>query len=317
MAINPTLSRWMRIGGASTLALASLMLISLLYKNRPVPPEKFTTNIDLKNKKINDVSVEKTEDSSWPFLNNLLDNSEKWLSQNFNIWKLYQNLANPSSRYVVLNSGLRKEEVAAILAKELGWNDDERYIFIVMDQRLDKKNMEGYYTPGSYIIPNSAKPSVAYKTIMTKFDEEIKSQYASSTAQIINIDLALKIASIIEREAGGKDDMRLISGVIWNRIFKEMRLEMDATLQYAKGNSKDGWWTNVESKDKYIDSPYNTYKNAGLPPTPISNVSISAIKAALNPKKTKCIFYLHDRRGNIHCSVTYKEHLANIKKYYK
>ena len=125
-----------------------------------------------------------------------------------------------------------------------------------------------------------------------------------------------KIASIIQREAGGKKDMRLISGIIWNRIFAGMRLQMDATLQYAKGNEEEGWWPQVDPKDKNIDSPYNTYKYDSLPPTAIANPGMAALEAAYNPQKTSCMYYLHDKKGNIHCSKTYAEHKRNIEKYY-
>ena len=133
---------------------------------------------------------------------------------------------------------------------------------------------------------------------------------------MVSLDTAVKIASIIEREARGKDDMRLVSGVIWNRLFKEMSLDMDATLQYAKGNADTGWWPKVVPKDKFIDSPYNTYANEGLPPTPISNPRLSTIEAALNPKKTDYLFYIHDKYGIFRGARTYKEHKQNIARYY-
>ncbi|MDO8493472.1 MAG: endolytic transglycosylase MltG [bacterium] len=301
-------------------AMSGLLLILptyLLYTGKSPTPDKFTTNIDLENKVINDVIIDESYDGvTLPILHNFLEDGQKWLSSNFNVWKFYQNLASPTSRYIVLSSGLRKEEVANILKKNLKWNDSEKYAFINMDKTVDKKNMEGRYHPGSYLMPAGTKPTDAYKFIMNKFKEDVSGPYASSTANIINMDLALKIASIIEREAAGTKDMRLISGIIWNRIFTNMNLEMDATLQYAKGNNRVGWWPKVAPKDKYINSPYNTYRNGGLPPTPISNVSIATLQAALNPKKTECIFYIHDKHSLIHCAVTYKDHLANIKKYY-
>lgn len=130
----------------------------------------------------------------------------------------------------------------------------------------------------------------------------------------LDLDGAIRLASIIQREAAGPQDMRLISGIIWNRMAKGMSLELDATLQYVKGN-EDNWWPIVKSKDKYLDSPYNTYKYKGIPPGAISNPSIDAINAAFNPQKTDCIFYLHDSNRQIHCSKTYEGHLANINSY--
>ncbi len=130
----------------------------------------------------------------------------------------------------------------------------------------------------------------------------------------LDLDTAIRIASIIQREAAGPHDMRLISGIIWNRMAKGMSLELDATLQYVKG-TEDNWWPSVKSKDKYLDSPYNTYKYKGVPPGAISNPSIDAINSVYNPQKTDCIFYLHARNRQIHCSKTYEQHLANIRAY--
>ncbi len=97
-----------------------------------------------------------------------------------------------------------------------------------------------------------------------------------------------------------------------------MNLQVDATLQYAKANTKDTneWWPDVVPKDKYIKSPYNTYLHKGLPPTPIANPSVGAILAALNPIETPCLYYFNDKKGEFHCSKTYKEHVALIRKYY-
>jgi UPF0755 protein len=95
-----------------------------------------------------------------------------------------------------------------------------------------------------------------------------------------------------------------------------MNLDIDATLQYAKGNAETGWWPQVHPRDKKINSPYNTYTHKGLPPGPISNPGLAAIEAAYNPQKTNCIFYLHDKNRKIHCSETYAEHKNFIDIYY-
>jgi UPF0755 protein len=131
----------------------------------------------------------------------------------------------------------------------------------------------------------------------------------------------LIVASLLEREAYDFDDMRYISGIICNRLFINMRLQIDATMQYAKANKlknpgANDWWPTPVPADKFIDSPYNTYKYAGLPPTPIANPSIDAIIAALNPRKTDCLFYFHDPHGKFYCTKTYEEHVALLKQVY-
>ena len=228
----------------------------------------------------------------------------------------YENLANPSIRIIKVREGLRKEEIAEVVGAKLGWDTSQKNEFINAHLAVNSLNMEGYYFPKSYMVSKDENPTAMSQIMLSEFKKETKDIPKTKATKIINEDTALKIASIIQRESDGKTDMRLISGIIWNRIFKGMKLQMDATLQYAKGNSEDGWWPQVESKDKKIESPYNTYKYNSLPPTAIANPGLAAISAAYNPQSTNCIFYLHDKNSKIHCSATYEEHLKNIDKYY-
>ncbi len=265
---------------------------------------EFTTNIDLENK----IIVER-EDGG------IFSNVSVWfrdvvgggLMAFTGSWA-YQNLAQSDARYIYIREGLRREEVAALFAKHLDWDDIEKDEFMSAP--------EGMYYPGTYLLSEGKDSDLVREIMLNRFEREIADKYASTTKNIISIPTALKIASLIEREANGKRDMRLISGIIWNRIFRDMPLQIDATLQYAKGTEEHGWWPAVLSEDKKINSPYNTYKHKGFPPTPISNPGVASVYAALNPVKTKCLFYLHDRSRNIHCSATYEGHLKNINKYY-
>ena len=150
------------------------------------------------------------------------------------------------------------------------------------------------------------------------FVEDILSHYGTTTAELVPLNDALTVASLIQREAAGSDDMRIISGIIWNRLFLNMNLQIDATVQYAEANARSAgsWWPPVATRNLFLKSPYNTYVNKGLPPTPIANPSVAAVLAALNPVNTDCMFYFHDRMGQFHCSATYAEHVALLKKYY-
>jgi len=234
----------------------------------------------------------------------------------------YLDLANPSVRIVRVEEGLRKEEVAQIMADKLGWDDKQKLDFINpknAELALKETNVEGHYFPETYMVNKDDSPSVVSATMFDEFSKQtgkIVKPTSNKSKQIINQDTVLKIASIIQRESNGKTDMRLISGIIWNRIFNGMKLQMDATLQYAKGSEKDGWWEEVSPEDKKIDSSYNTYIHAGLPPSAIDSPGLSAIVAAYNPQKTNCLFYLHDKNRKIHCSKTYEEHKQNINNYY-
>lgn len=297
-----------------------LITITALYligkSNSLAPDQNFIITVD-PVRKIISASQPTTEDAEIHLAQEVADKVYEILSDEISS---VASLANPSVKYVNINPGMRKEEIADILAKKLKWSIDDEIKFLESKNELalaDINSGEGFYFPAGYSFSTGTTPVEAATTIITKFNGEVTNRFASSTADtVISLETALKIASIIERESNGKRDMRLISGIIWNRIFSGMSLDIDATLQYAKGTEKIGWWPRVVPDDKYIDSPYNTYQNKGLPPSPISSPSIASIQAALNPKKTECLFYLHDKRRNIHCSVTYKEHVANINRYY-
>lgn len=223
----------------------------------------------------------------------------------------YVNLANPSMRIVRVQEGLRKEEIAQVLENKLDWSDLDREEFI------NSVNVEGHYFPKTYLIHKDDEPSKVSETMQGEFDTQFSKIKKPKSKQVISEDTAIKIASIIQREAAGKHDMNLISGIIWNRIFNGMKLQIDATLQYAKGNEEDGWWGKVDSADKKIKSSYNTYIYAGLPPGAIANPGLAAIAAAYNPQKTSCLFYLHDKNRRIHCAKTYEQHKKNIEIYLK
>ncbi|MDO8510086.1 MAG: endolytic transglycosylase MltG [bacterium] len=238
------------------------------------------------------------------------------LSRSMNVFELYHSLANPYMRYVKVAEGLRKEQIAELFDKKLLWEQSDKEEFLNAHLALNRPHLEGYYFPGTYLFPLQEEGLVVGKIMLAKFNEQVVKANKQLSQEVINTDTIVKIASLIQREAGGKSDMRLISGIIWNRMFAGMKLDIDATLQYAKGNEEVGWWPKVKPQDKLIDSPYNTYKYQGLPPTPIANPGKDAINAALNPVKTSCLFYLHDKRRQIHCSKTYEGHLANIRRYY-
>lgn len=224
----------------------------------------------------------------------------------------YLDLANPSVKAVKLYPGLRREEIAEVLGNKLAWSENDKNQFI----NLSQKNIEGKFFPKTYLIDKDKSPNEVAEIMLSEYETQIDKITQNQKLEIINEETALKIASLIQREAAGKHDMPLISGIIWNRIWAGMKLQIDATLQYAKGSEEEGWWQEVNPEDKKIKSEYNTYLNKGLPPSPIANPGKDAIYAAYNPKKTDCMFYFHDKKKKIHCSKTYEEHKEKIKIYY-
>lgn len=252
---------------------------------------------------------------------NVFVNLFDWIAVAVSDLPLYQSMASVAGaqeRLVNITPGMRKEQVASAFAKALKWNAKQKKEFMTAETGEMLPLFEGSFSPGIYIVTPDMTPKDAQNLVNDRFTSDILSRYSSETEKIVPLSQALTIASLIEREAGGADDRRIISGVIWNRLFINMNLQVDATLQYAKANtpSAKSWWPTPLPADRFRKSPYNTYLNKGLPPTPIASPSVASVLAALNPKNTDCLFYFHDSVGRFHCSDTYAGHVSLLKKYF-
>jgi UPF0755 protein len=223
-------------------------------------------------------------------------------------------LKNPDYRFVVVEAGQRKGQIGDSLGEELDWDKNKIKEFSAQYPVCELIGQEGYLGTGKYLIHKDEDPEI----IQLKMQESFRNKLEEIGANDLDIssNMITTIASMIEREAGSNNDMRLISGIIWNRLAQGMPLQIDSTLQYIKGN-ENNWWPVPKSEDKYLDSEFNTYQNTGLPPAPIATPSDAAIRATMNPIKTDCLYYLHDKRGNIHCSTTYEGHKRNVGYYLK
>ena len=230
----------------------------------------------------------------------------------------YQNLASPVSRIIVIWPGERKEEATKHIGDILGWNKEDREFFQELVETNEPPLTEGKYFPGQYVAHKGATPADIQQLINESFRSEVLERYTPEVSAQVPLDTALIIASLLEREASDFTNMREVSGVIWNRLFIDMPLQLDATLQYVKANntSEPSWWPIVRPNDKYLTSDYNTYKNTGLPPSPIANPDTEAVLAALNPIATDCLYYFHSDDGSYYCSVTYEEHVTKLRSLY-
>jgi len=291
--------------------------------------EQFPVTVDPKNKVIvENIDVNTfLNDANSPFQASALNavgafwGVVDWLASSLTSEGWYQKIAGvagTTARIVVITPGMRKEQVARAFAKALSWNTTQTKQFTITTKSSPLPLPEGSFSPGTYLVNANMTPQDVQTLVNNRFTEEILAHYGTTTAEKVPLDQALTIASMIQREAGGTSDMRIISGIIWNRLFINMRLQIDATVQYAKANSSTvtSWWPKVTPADLSRKSPYNTYQNMGLPPTPISNPSVATVLAALNPVKTSCMYYFHDNAGQFHCSNTYVEHVALLKQYF-
>ncbi len=258
------------------------------------------------------------------------------LSKSMNASTLAKTLtAGPTLLWVTIPEGLRKEQTARILADKLGWTSEQEKQWVTTDTNIDKETVEGVYFPDTYLIPLSETPAEIAARLRSKFNEKFEPLAAKADAENIKWTTLVKIASLIQREAAGKEDMATISGVIWNRLDKHMKLQIDATVQYAvetyanydvdatdwehtyhgEGKPVEDWWNPIKPEDLEIDALVNTYLHSGLPTRPIANPGLSALEAALSPEETDCLYYLHDDNRVIHCAATNEEHEENIEKY--
>ena len=238
------------------------------------------------------------------------------IAKNMNAWKIAEVIVSkPYMKWVVIPEGLRKEEIGEILAQELDWNEEQKDDWTNKYTAMQYDYFEGVYFPDTYLIPKDETGLQIAQRFIDKFNEKFATYADKFIKANIKWTTALKIASLVQREAGGKNDMPLIAGILWNRLLKGMKLEVDATVQYCRGKTENGWWSAIKPADKEIDSLYNTYLYKGLPPHPIANPGINAIDAVLNSTETECLYYLHDKNRQIHCAKTYEEHLENIKQF--
>ncbi len=226
-------------------------------------------------------------------------------------WSIADTFASsPYLAWVTVPRGRRKEEIADILAEALAWSVDEKAAWLAATSDSD-----GYYFPDLYLIPSDMPPKDVERVMRDRFAKTWEEYAPKAAAMGLTESEVVRAASLLEREAAGGHDMPLIAGIIENRLSRGMKLQIDATLQYIKGSEEAGWWGRVASEDKYLESDFNTYQHAGLPPSAIANPGRMSIEAILSPEKTSCLFYLHDNDGDIHCSANYAGHVANIRKY--
>jgi len=187
---------------------------------------------------------------------------------------------------------------------------DHRHLLDAYDQRSRFKEADIF--SGRYILARDADENTTMSYLFNKSNKKLEHFF-----QIHNLDIEneskLKalfiIASIIQKESNSIKEMPFISSVIYNRLEKGMKLQMDGTLNYGK-------YTHTIVTPKRIrtdESLYNTYKHKGIPPAPLSSISIEALRAAYLPKQTNYLFFMLNYDGSHNFSATYAEHLENIR----
>lgn len=208
---------------------------------------------------------------------------------------------------VTFPEGTSSVQMARILEGQLGQFDvfdAEEFIKLAADK-------EGYLFPDTYFFMPTVNAQVVVQILRDTFDEKIESLREEIEATGRGFEDVLIMASIVEREARITESRRIIAGILWKRLDEDIPLQVDVT--FAVINGKNSFDLTLEDLD--IDSPFNTYKYRGLPPAPITNPGLAAIRATITPLQTDYYYFLADREGITYYSRTFEEHKQNKARY--
>lgn len=171
---------------------------------------------------------------------------------------------------------------------------------------LPKDSLEGYLYPDTYDLP----PLLGAEQVVRRQLKNFEKRVWKGLGEPKNLHRVLTVASLVELEVMRDEERPIVAGVIENRLARNMRLQIDATVLFAMKK-----WQNLTFKQiRETDSPYNTYLNAGLPPGPICSPSVKSVEGALHPAKHDYLYYVALPDGRHLFSATYAEHLRNIQK---
>jgi UPF0755 protein len=179
----------------------------------------------------------------------------------------------------------------------------------------DPPSFEGFLFPDTYYLDPEATAIDVTHEMLANFDQQVTAELRAGFArQGLSLFEGITLASIVEREAVVGDEKPTIASVFLNRLASSMTLDADPTVQYALGQHEGGWWkAPLSFNDLEIDSHYNTYRYAGLPPGPIANPGLESLEAVAFPDQTNFLYFraLCDGSGRHAFARTFEEHLAN------
>ncbi len=219
------------------------------------------------------------------------------------IFKILKKIKNGQSLNVKITipEGFDIDKIGKLLEeKDIG----SRIVFV---ETAKKQNMEGFLLPETYFIDPAATEKDIIKIMNDEFNKfwtkklEIRAEELNMTKKDIII-----LASIVEKEAVSANERPVIAGIFYNRLAKKMRLESCSTVLYAMGINKE----RLTFDDLKFNSPYNTYKHAGLPPGPICNPGKETIMSVLFPKKTSYLYFVSKGDGTHLFAATLNEHVS-------
>ena len=235
------------------------------------------------------------------------------LSPSMNAYEIANTLTHGTlDLWVTLIEGTRREEMAQIISRELN----------IPEVEFIKESEEGFLFPDTYLFPKDASAGSVISIMTNNFDNKFtESMKNKAEKKGLTLEEAVTLASIVEKEARKESDKKIVAGILLKRLEEDWPLQVDATIQYGLGyqSAEKSWWkTTLSFDDLKIDSPYNSYKNKGLPPTPICNPGLASLNAVVEAdSSTPYWYYISDKKGNMHYAKSDEEHQANIDKYLK
>ncbi|MEO0192604.1 MAG: endolytic transglycosylase MltG [candidate division WOR-3 bacterium] len=223
---------------------------------------------------------------------------------------------------ITIPEGTTGAEMAGLFADSIGL-DSAEFCSLMKDQAfIDSlariypylagvKSLEGFLFPDTYFFYKGEKPATLMKRMIERhFSFWTPERLAAAEELRLSVPDVIKLASLVERETKLDEERPIIAGIFMNRLRKRMPLASNSALGYVLGKNP-AWLT---EEDLMIESPYNTYKRLGLPPTPICNPGLASIDAVLHPRETNYLYFVATREGKHLFSSTYEEHQRNVEK---
>jgi UPF0755 protein len=232
----------------------------------------------------------------------------------------------PESFDITVPEGWRMEQIAEEFERLGGEGGAEAFLEAVatidrsqFDFLADlpaDRSLEGYLFPDSYQFSRT-DPKLNVATMLTTFGTRYDAEMRQRTREMgLTINQVLTLASLVEREARIPEERPIIADVFLSRWEQGWRLDSDPTVQYVVGTPADWWPTDLTEEDLFVDSPYNTYQNEGLPPGPIANPGFASIQAVLIPADTAYMYFVAKCDTGEHAfGVTPEEQEANVQEF--
>jgi UPF0755 protein len=231
------------------------------------------------------------------------------------------------SRQVNIREGLRIEEIGELLERE-GVVARQAFLDALVKSQyrepfladVPSESLEGFLFPATYEFARETTADQVVATLLRGFQDNVAARLQLE-GQDMTLAQAVTLASIVEREAATDEERPVIASVFLNRLRLGIALQADPTVQYALAADPAsveayGWWKlGLTFDDLEIDSPYNTYVHAGLPPGPIANPGFDAIRAVVQPERTNYLFFVARNDGTHVFAETLEEHLNNVRQY--